>query len=58
MYGIEKFVRFSGNEFWKNIGCLISTTTFGLGGFKAVVERRGFKAKWKEEEETFNSGKG
>ena len=23
---------FSSNEFWKNIGCLISEPTFGLGG--------------------------
>ena len=24
--------RFSSNEFWKNIGCLISAPTFGFGG--------------------------
>ena len=24
--------RFSRNEFWKNIGCLLSAPTFGLGG--------------------------
>ena len=24
--------RFSSNEFWKIIGCLISAPTFGLGG--------------------------
>ena len=24
--------RFSGSEFWKNIGCLISAPNFGLGG--------------------------
>ena len=28
----RKVRRFSGNEFWKNIGCLISAPTFGLGG--------------------------
>ena len=27
-----KVHRFSNNEFWKNIGCLVSATTFGLGG--------------------------
>ena len=26
------FWRFSINEFWKNIGCLVSYSTFGLGG--------------------------
>ena len=24
--------RFSSNEFWKNIGCLVSALTFGIGG--------------------------
>ena len=28
----RKFQRFSRNGFWKNIGCLISAPTFGLGG--------------------------
>ena len=28
----QTFQRFSGNESWKNIGCLISDPTFGLGG--------------------------
>ena len=28
----RKFCLFSSNEFWKNIGCLVSTPTFGLGG--------------------------
>ena len=27
-----KLQRFSRNEFWKNIGCIISAHTFGLGG--------------------------
>ena len=26
--------RFSSNEFWKNIGCLVSAPTFGLGGLR------------------------
>ena len=28
----RKVCRFSSCEFWKNIGCLISAPTFGLGG--------------------------
>ena len=28
-----KIQRFSSNEFWKNIGCLVSDPTFGLGGY-------------------------
>ena len=28
----QKVRRFSSNGFWKNIGCLISAPTFGLGG--------------------------
>ena len=28
----RKVRRFSRNEFWKNIGCLVSAPTFGLGG--------------------------
>ena len=28
----RKFWQFSRNEFWKNIGCLVSDPTFGLGG--------------------------
>ena len=30
----QKFRRFSSNEFWKNIGCLISAPTFGIGGYR------------------------
>ena len=41
------FWRFSSNEFWKNIGCLISAPTFGIGGVEAVVEGRGAKDKCK-----------
>ena len=28
----RKFCRFNSNEFWKNIGCIVSDPTFGLGG--------------------------
>ena len=28
----QKGRRFSRNEFWNNIGCLVSSLTFGLGG--------------------------
>ena len=28
----RKVCWFSSNEFWKNIGCLVSDPTFGLGG--------------------------
>ena len=28
----RKVRRFSSNEFWRNIGCLILAPTFGLGG--------------------------
>ena len=28
----RKVCRLSRNEFWKNIGCLVSAPTFGLGG--------------------------
>ena len=28
----QMFCLFSSNEFWKNIGCLVSDPTFGLGG--------------------------
>ena len=30
--GSRKFWRFSSNEFWKNLGCLVSAPTFGIGG--------------------------
>ena len=42
-----KFLRFSSCEFWKNIGCLISAPTFGLGGSRL----------WENEEEQKLSGK-
>ena len=28
----RKFPWFSSNEFWKNVGCLVSAPIFGLGG--------------------------
>ena len=34
----QKFRRFSSNEFWKNIGCLVSSSTFGIGGVESVRE--------------------
>ena len=37
---------FSSNEFWKNIGCLVSDPTFGLGGSKP----------WEKEEDIRTSG--
>ena len=54
----REFHRFFSNKFWKNIGCLISDHTFGIGGVKAVEEGRWYKVKWKEEEDSFNSYKG
>ena len=30
----RKVRQFFSNEFWKNIGCLVSDTNFGLGGSK------------------------
>ena len=28
----QKVIWFSTNEFWNNIGCIVSAPTFGLGG--------------------------
>ena len=30
----QKVRRFSSNEFWKNIGCLVSAPNFGLRGLR------------------------
>ena len=30
----RKVRRFFSNEFWNNIGCLVSAPTFGLGGLR------------------------
>ena len=30
----QKVCRFYRNELWKNIGCLVSDPTFGLGGLR------------------------
>ena len=43
----RKVPHFSSNEFWKNIGCLFSAPTFGLGGSRL----------WEKEEELKLSGK-
>ena len=43
----RKFRRFSSNEFWKNVGCLVSAPTFGLGESRL----------WEKEEELKLSGK-
>ena len=43
----RKVCQFSSNEFWKNIGCLVSAHTFGLGGSKL----------WEKEEDLKLSGK-
>ena len=43
----RKICRFSSNEFWKNIGCLVSDPTFGIGG--AIL--------WEKEEDIQISGK-
>ena len=42
-----KVSRLPSNEFWKNIGCLVSAPTFGLGGSRL----------WEKEEELKLSGK-
>ena len=34
----RKVRRFSSNEFWKNIGCLVSAPTFGLGGSRLQAD--------------------
>ena len=33
-----KVLKFSNNEFWKNIGCLISAPIFGFGGSRLWVK--------------------
>ena len=43
----RKVRRFSSCEFWKNIGCLVSAPTFGIGGSRL----------WEKEEEQKLSGK-
>ena len=35
---IGKFWRFSSNEYWKNISCLISEPTFGVGWSNTIGE--------------------
>ena len=36
-----KVHRFSSNEFWKNIGCLVSAHTFGIGGSRMWDKEEG-----------------
>ena len=43
----RKVRQFSSNEFWKNIGCLVSAPTFGIGGSRL----------WEKEEDIKISGK-
>ena len=43
----RKFCCLLSNEFWKNIGCLVSAPTFGLGGLRL----------WEKEEKQKLSGK-
>ena len=43
----RKICLFSSNEFWKNIGCIVSAPTFGLGGSRM----------WEKEEDLKLSGK-
>ena len=43
----RKVRRFSSNEFWKTIGCLVSASTFSLGGSRL----------WEKEEDIKLSGK-
>ena len=41
----QNIFRVSINEFCKNIGCIVSSPTFGIGGGKAVLEEIGNKDK-------------
>ena len=43
----QKVCWFSSSEVWKNIGCLVSATTFGLGGLRL----------WEKEEDKKINGK-
>ena len=38
---------FSGNEFWKNIGCLVSAPTFGIGGSRLREKEEDLKLSGK-----------
>ena len=37
----RKVHQFSSNKFWKNIGCLVSAPTFGLGGSRLWEKEEG-----------------
>ena len=46
----RKVCRFSSCEFWKNIGCLVSAPTFGIGGSRLWEKEEDLKLsrkKWK-----------
>ena len=44
----RKIWRFSRNEFWKNIGCLVSAPTFGLGGSRLWEKEEDIKIRGKK----------
>ena len=41
----QKICRFSSNEFWKKIGCLVSTPTFGLWGSRLWEKEEDIKIR-------------
>ena len=44
----RKFWRFSSNEFWKNVGCLVSAPTFGLVGSRLTEKKEAQKKSAKK----------
>ena len=44
----RKVRRFSSSEFWKNIGCLVSAPTFGIGGSRLWEKEEGKKPSGKK----------
>ena len=44
----RKVCRFSSNEFWKNIGCLLSAPTFGIGGSRPWDKEEDIKLSLKK----------
>ena len=44
----QKVRRFSSNKFWKNIGCLVSTPSFGLGGSRLYEKEEEMKISGKK----------
>ena len=45
----QKVRRFSSNEFWENIGCLVSATNFDIVGSRMWEKGEGKKYKHKEQ---------